>query len=97
MLAPSPDCVYECEPWNVCDGLGRLTARTHPSGRMGGEISEEREGPEPGWILRLVYLSLLPLESSGKIFHLGTLAGQNLPVAWKHFLMVSTADSQRRP
>lgn len=68
MLAPSPDRVYECEPWNVCDGVGRLTARTHPSGRMGGEISEEREGPEPGWILRLVYLSLLPLESSGKRF-----------------------------
>lgn len=29
-------------------------------------MSEEREGPEPGWILKLVYLSLLPLESSGK-------------------------------
>lgn len=47
----STHCVYERELWDVCDGLGRLTIRTHPSAGVGGEISEEREGPEPGWML----------------------------------------------
>lgn len=60
MLAPSPDCVYECEPWNVCDGVGRLTARTHPSGRMEGKSLRKGRALNQGGYLGLFIFLFYP-------------------------------------